>query len=98
MAAPVRLTALIYEYVEGMAERRTPHREGHLKLIEDFAADGRLVIAGALGDPPTGGLLVFRDEAAAEAFIDADPYVEAELVTARRIEPYSVVAHRPLDG
>jgi uncharacterized protein YciI len=97
VAAPVRLAALVYEYVEGMVELRAPHREGHLKLIEDFAADGRLVIAGALGDPPHGGLLVFREEAAAEAFAAADPYVEADLVSARRIEPWNVVAHVPID-
>lgn len=98
MAAPLRLTALFYEYVEGIVELRAPHREGHLKLIEDFAADGRLAIAGAVGDPPHAGLLVFGDAAAAAAFVAADPYVEAGLVSERRIEPWNVVAHRPLGG
>ena len=98
MAAPLRLTALFYDYVEDIVERRAPHREGHLKLIEDFAADGRLAIAGAVGDPPHGGLLVFRDPEAAEAFIADDPYLAAGLVTERRTEPWNVVAHRPLEG
>ena len=98
MTAPLRLTALFYDYVEGIVELRVPHREGHLKLIEEFAADGRLAIAGAVGDPPHGGLLVFRDADAAEGFAAADPYVEAGLVSDRRIEPWTVVAHRPLEG
>lgn len=98
MAAPLPLTALFYEYVEGIVELRAPHREGHLKLIEDFATDGRLAIAGALGDPPHAGLLVFRDADSAEAFVAADPYVEAGLVSGRRVEPWNIVAHRPLEG
>lgn len=98
MAGPVRLAALSYDYVEGIVELRVPHREGHLKLIEDFAGDGQLVMAGAVGDPPHGGLLVFRSDEAAEAFVAADPYVEAGLVSARRVEPWNVVAHAPLEG
>lgn len=96
MAGPVRLTALFYDYVEGIVELRVPHREGHLKLIEDFTADGRMVIAGALGDPPHSGLLVFRSEQAAEEFVAADPYVAAGLVAERRAESWNVVAHAPI--
>lgn len=92
----MELAALIYEYVEGMAERRAPHRDAHLALIEDYLADGRLLIAGALGDPPAGGLLVFTGPEAAGAFAEADPYGAAGLVTSARIEPWKVVAQRPL--
>lgn len=48
-------------------------------------------MAGAVGDPPTGGLLVFRDGADVEAFRRDDPYVAAELVTAWRVQPWNVV-------
>ena len=96
MAGPVRLTALFYDYVEAIVERRAPHREGHLRLIEDFVADGRMVIAGAVGDPPHSALLVFRSEQAAEEFVAADPYVAAGLVAERRVEPWNVVAHAPI--
>jgi len=93
-------TALIYAYVDGMAERRAPHRDGHLALIESWRADGRLRMAGALGDPPGGGLLVFEveDPAEVEAFVAADPYVEAGLVTESRIEPWTLVANAALSG
>ncbi len=91
-----RLALLTYTYVENMAERREPHRAGHLELIERMCADGRLLIAGATGSPPSGGALAFSDAEAAEEFVAADPYVAAGLVTSRSIEPYAVVASRPL--
>ena len=58
------------------------------------------MIAGALGDPPRGALFGFAvdDPARVEEFVAADPYVAAGLVTAHRIEPWTVVAHRPLEG
>ncbi len=91
-----QLALLTYTYVDGMADRRGPHREGHLALIDRMCEEGRLLIAGATGSPPSGGVLAFTDVAAAEEFVAADPYVAAGLVTAHAIEPYAVVASRPL--
>jgi uncharacterized protein len=88
---PRILQILRYEYVPGIAERRVEHRPGHLELIQAFHADGRLEIAGAVGDPPSYGLLVFRDVESAEAFRGADPYVAAGLVTSWTVEPWTVV-------
>jgi uncharacterized protein YciI len=84
---------LLYDYVEDVVEKRAPHRERHLAYARRFKDDGRLVMAGAIGDPPHGAALVFRvdDPAEVEAFADGDPYVEAGLVTARRVEPWNVV-------
>jgi uncharacterized protein len=88
---PEPLQLLIYEYVPDIAERRAPHREGHLALIHAYHADGRLAIAGAIGDPPHGGLLAFRNAADAEAFVAEDPYGAAGLVVSWRVEPWAVV-------
>jgi uncharacterized protein len=85
---------LFYEYVKDMLERRGPYRDAHLARIGAERDAGRIVIAGALGDPPTGAAIVFGDGVAVgdiEAFAAADPYVEAGLVTARRIEPWALV-------
>jgi uncharacterized protein len=51
-------------------------------------------MAGATGDPPTGALFVLPggEPGAAERFAEGDPYVEAGLVTARRVVPWTVVA------
>ena len=93
----VAIAVLTYEYVEGILERRKPHREAHLARVSEFAAGRGLVVAGATGDPPSGALFVFEDDAnpaaVAEAFMAGDPYVEAELVTVSRIEPWTVVAN-----
>ena len=85
---------LFYDYVADVLERRAPHREAHLARIAEGVADGRIVMAGALGDPPTGAAIVFAEVPVAtiEAFADGDPYVEAGLVTECRIVPWTVVA------
>jgi uncharacterized protein YciI len=83
---------LFYEYVKDIVERRGPHRDRHLRHIADGKETGGIVMAGALGDPPRGAAIVFADvdADAIEAFARADPYVQAGLVTARRIEPWNV--------
>jgi len=88
---PERLQLLHYEYVPDIVERRAPHREAHLALAGRWKEDGQLVMAGAVGDPPSGALFVLREGADAEAFVREDPYVAAELVTAWRVEPWNVV-------
>lgn len=85
--------ALFYDYVADILERRAPHREAHLAWIDEWIASGSMIMAGALGDPPTGALFVFGDVAAEEIarYTDGDPYIEAGLVTARRVLPWTVV-------
>jgi uncharacterized protein YciI len=88
---PERLQLLVYDYVDDILERRAPHREAHLALIERWKNDGRIVIAGAIGDPPHGGLLAIRGDAAvAEEFVNDDPYNKAGLLKAWRVEPWTV--------
>ena len=89
-----RHVLLLYDYVEDVLARREPHRAEHLARIREWVADGRLVMAGALGDPPTGAALVFGDlaEAEVEGFAAGDPYVRAGLVTGWRVVPWTVVA------
>jgi len=91
---PERLHILFYEYVPDMLARRDPHREGHVALIKRWNEEGRVAIAGALGDPVNGGAIVLRaddPQAAAEEFVAADPYVAAELVTSWRLVPWTVI-------
>lgn len=81
---------LFYDYVEDIAERRAPYREEHLERIRSRE---QIVMAGALGDPPHGAAIVFRDATPdeIEAFVSGDPYVGAGLVTAWRVEPWRLV-------
>jgi len=84
---------LLYDYVDDMLERRGPYREAHLARIRAERDAGRIVSAGALGDPPRGGAIVFRgvDRGTIEQFVRGDPYVEAGLVTGWRLEPWKLV-------
>lgn len=89
----MRHYVLLYDVVENFAERRTPHREAHLRLARDAHARDELVLAGALGDPPTRALLVFRSAGpgTVEAFARADPYVREGLVRRWEIQPWAIV-------
>jgi uncharacterized protein YciI len=95
----MRYFALSYDVVPNFIERRAPFRDAHLRLVRDAHARGLVVLAGALGDPPDGGLLVFRGDAesAVEEFVRADPYVREGLVTAWQIRPWSVVVGADVD-
>jgi uncharacterized protein YciI len=83
---------LLYDYVENMLERRVPYREAHLERIAAEREAGRIVMSGPLGDPPHGAAIVFRgvkpDQV--EAFANEDPYVQAGLVSAWRVERWTV--------
>lgn len=93
MAASEDHHLLLYEYVQDILERRGPYREAHLERIAAEKRAGRVVMAGAVGDPPNGGAFVFkgagRDEI--ERFVRDDPYVQAGLVTSWRLEPWKLV-------
>jgi uncharacterized protein YciI len=82
---------LVYDYADDVLERRAPHREAHLALVAEYQADGRIVAAGPLGDPPTGALIAFRPDADVAAFVAADPYVANGIVTAHRVERWTLV-------
>jgi uncharacterized protein YciI len=74
-------------------ERRGTHRPAHLEHVGAYKADGRVVAAGALGDPVSGAAIVFRGDVEDQihGFIEADPYVVAELVTTWQVVPWTVV-------
>jgi uncharacterized protein YciI len=93
MSEPVIYQVLFYDYVADVLERRAPFREAHLTLAGRYKAEGRIVMAGALGSPPSGAMLVFLvdDPAEIDAFVAADPYVLNGIVTGHRVVPWTVV-------
>lgn len=84
---------LFYDYVADIVERRGPHREAHLERIREARDRGQIVMAGALGDPVHGAAIVFRGASVGEieAFARDDPYVQAGLVVAFRVERWNLV-------
>ncbi len=84
---------LMYDLCADYAERRATWRNEHLKLAWAAAERGDLVLGGALEDPIDTAVLLFKGEtpAAAEAFVQADPYVREGLVTGWRVRPWKTV-------
>jgi uncharacterized protein len=85
--------ALEYDAVDDFINRRTPYRAEHLQRVRDAHARGEMPLAGAVGDPPDGALLIFRAAApsVAEDFAQHDPYVTNGLITRWRVRPWHVV-------
>lgn len=90
---------LLYDYVDDVVTKRQPFRHRHLELLRELHGAGRLLMAGAWGDPVDGAALVFRveDPAPIEEFVGADPYVANGLVTRWRIRRWDVVVGGPDD-
>ena len=84
---------LFYEAVDNYVEKRAPYREEHLELIQSFYDQGDLIMAGATGEPATGGVLIFKgeDSKKAEAFAAGDPYVQNGLIKSWYVKPWKVV-------
>lgn len=91
------LYAALIDYVDGIVEKRTPHRPAHLAWLESLQADGHLLMAGAYADPTQGALFVYRadDEAQVRDWIDRDPYNQAGLFAAVTLREWNVVVGRP---
>jgi uncharacterized protein len=85
--------ALIYDVVPDFHTRRTAFRQEHLEFVREAHERGEVTLAGALGDPPDGALLVFHADSAAvaERFAKRDPYVLNGLVTKWQVRPWNVV-------
>lgn len=88
---------LLYDYVDGIVERRAPFREEHLALVREAHEQGVLLMAGALAEPSDGAVFVFTtdDRSVVEDFVSKDPYEREGLVTEWRIRPWNVVIGRP---
>jgi uncharacterized protein YciI len=84
---------LFYDYVPDILEKRGPYRAGHLDAARASVARDEMQLGGVLADPVDGAVFLFKAESAApvEAFVAADPYVQAGLVTAWRVREWTTV-------
>lgn len=85
--------ALLYEAGDDFVARRTPYCEEPWQLARGAYQRGELVLAGALGDPVSRALLVFRGQSpdAAKTFAENDPYVRKGLVKHWEVSPWAAV-------
>eukprot|EP00803_Ostreobium_quekettii_P006076 evm.model.scf_554.6 EVM.evm.TU.scf_554.6 scf_554:74283-77515(+) len=73
---------LHYTYVPDILERRDPFRAKHLEQAQQEVEKGRILLAGACGDPVDGAVFVFQDMSPEEIeeYVKRDPYVVNDLV------------------
>ena len=83
---------LSYTYVEGILEKRAPHREGHLAHAQAHIDKGQVLMGGAFADAG-GAVIVFRcaDAGVVNQFVKDDPYVHAGLVVDHNVREWNVV-------
>jgi hypothetical protein len=81
------LVEITYD-LEKMPEVRPRHRE----FLRGLAAQGRVAVAGPLGDG-TGGITLYQadDEAALKELIDQDPYFLEGVIAERTVREYKPV-------
>lgn len=85
---------LMYETSADYFEKRPLYRGAHLEKAWAAHERGDLILGGALADPASGALLLFKgeDRSVAENFAKADPYVTNGLVTSWRVREWITVA------
>ena len=83
---------LMYEVVDDYVAKRAPFRDQHLALANEAAQAGELLLGGALAEPVDAAVLLFRSQAAAEAFANNDPYVHNDLITKWTVRKWNTVA------
>ncbi|AMQ90696.1 MULTISPECIES: YciI family protein [Marinobacter] len=94
--------AIISEDVPNSLALRMTARPAHVARLEALKAEGRLLVAGphpAIDSPDPGeagfsGSLViaeFESLEQAQAWADADPYIEAGVYQSVTVKPYKVV-------
>lgn len=84
---------LFYEVSPDYLERRAAFRSAHLALGWSAHERGELVLGGALTEPVDGAILLFRGDSprVAEAFAEADPYVQNGLVRRWHVREWTTV-------
>ncbi len=85
--------AALIRYVDGILERRAPHRAAHLANLQRLVEEGKVILAGAWTDPLDGALVVYRGSSKeeVEAMMHNDPYYHAGLWTSYEIREWNVV-------
>jgi uncharacterized protein YciI len=84
---------LLYEVVDDYINKRAPFREEHLRIANEAAEKGQLLLGGAFNNPVDGAALVFKtdDRSIVEDFARNDPYVKNGLITNWKVHEWTVV-------
>jgi uncharacterized protein YciI len=83
---------LFYESAPDVAARAPAHFPAHKARLDEFHARGELLMVGAFGDPQAeGSMAIFTTRAAAQEFVDGDPFVLNGVVQAWDIREWNEI-------
>jgi len=80
---------LSYASTDGFLEKARANLEGHVALIDEFHAAGKLLMTGPFADPSEGAMSIFTTREAAEEFISRDPFVANGVAKSWRIQEWN---------
>lgn len=80
---------LFYELAPGAMQKVQAAFPEHRERLTQFQSRGVLLMAGPVGQPPSGALAVFTDGAAAKEFAEGDAFVLQGAVANWRVEPWA---------
>ena len=67
---------LLYDSADDVLEKAPAHYPAHSARLDEFHGRGALLLVGPFGDPQgQGSMAIFGSRAAAEEFVDGDPFV-----------------------
>lgn len=83
---------LLYQSADDVARKAPPHFPAHLARIHEFHDRGEILLVGTFGDPQAeGSMAVFTTRAAAQAFVDGDPFVREGVVSGWQIRDWNEI-------
>jgi uncharacterized protein len=79
---------IIYQSSPKVLELAPIHFPAHKDRLDVFIARGDLLAVGTWADPREGSMAVFRSRAAAEEFVEEDPFVLNGVVAEHEIKDW----------
>jgi uncharacterized protein len=83
---------LFYESADDVMTRAPTYFPAHGARVQTFHARGEILMVGTFGDPQEqGSMAIFPTRAAAQAFVDGDPFVLEGVVRRWEIREWNEV-------
>ena len=87
---------VLYESADDVARKAPGHFPEHMRRIDEFHARGEILMVGTFADPQAeGSMAVFPTRAAAEAFVEGDPFVRHGVVRRHEIREWNEILTQP---
>jgi uncharacterized protein YciI len=87
---------LLYDSAPDVLSKAPAHFPAHKARLDEFHARGTLLMVGTFGDPQAeGSMAIFTTRAAAEEFVDDDPFVRNGVVRAWHLREWNEILSAP---